>query len=72
MFTPVREVLRRSIKMRGDELVTVEREIDLKKFQRDLVQIGRLDRPQDDAANSLENAVDAFQRDAGAKAFVKQ
>jgi hypothetical protein len=58
--------------MRGDELVAIEGKVDLKKSERDAVEIGGLDRPQHHPADGFENAVEALERDSGSKAFVQQ
>ena len=58
--------------MRGDEFMAIEGKIDFKESERDSVQLRRLDRPQDDAADGFENAVNPFDGDASPKAFVQQ
>ena len=72
VLSSVREVLRRLIQVPGNDFVAVEGKIGFEEFERDPIQLGGLDRPQDDAANSLKNTIDPFERDAGPKAFVKQ
>jgi hypothetical protein len=72
VLASVCEVFGRPIQVQGDEIVAIEGQIDFEKFQRDLIQSRRLDRPQHDAADGLENAIDPFERDAGSKAIVEQ
>jgi hypothetical protein len=72
VLTSVSEVFGGAVQMSGDELMAIEGKVDLKKSERDAVQVGGLDRPKHDAADGFENAVDAFERDSGSKAFVQE
>ncbi len=60
MFSAVGEVLRRLIQVPGNEFVAIEGKIGFEELERDPIQLGGLDGPKDDAADGLENAVDAF------------
>jgi len=72
VLASVSEVFGGPVQMRGYEFMAIEGEVDLKKFERDAVQVGGLNRPQHDAADGFENAVDPFERDSGSEAFVQQ
>jgi hypothetical protein len=72
VLASISEVFGGAVQMSGDELVAIEGKVDLKKSEGDAVEIGRFDRPQHDAPDGFENAVDAFERDSGSKAFVQQ
>jgi hypothetical protein len=72
VLASVNEVFGGAVQMSGDELMAIEGKVDLKKSERDAVEIGGPDRPQHDTPDGFENAVDAFERDSGSKTFVQQ
>lgn len=48
-------------------VVAVERKIVIEEQKSDMVKRRRLDEPKNRTANRFENAIDALQRDSGAK-----